>query len=66
VIFSPLLGRLNQEWLFNLRAGVGYRFTPDWAAHIAYEYRSVVDLDTLVISSASLHGVFLNLSFRVN
>jgi len=66
VLFSPLLGKINDEWLFHLRAGLGWRFTPDWAAHLVFEHRSVIDLATLQISSASLNGVFLNLSFRVN
>ncbi len=66
ILFSPLLGKINAEWLFHLRAGVGWRFTPAWAAHLVYEHRSVVDLATLQIASASLNGVFLNLSFRVN
>lgn len=66
VLLSPLLGKINDEWLFHLRFGAGWRFTPNWAAHLVFEHRSVVDLATLAIASASLNGVFLNLSFRVN
>lgn len=66
LLLSPLLGKINDEWLFHFRFGGGWRFTPNWAAHLVFEHRSVVDLATLAVSRASLNGVFLNLSFRVN
>lgn len=65
-LFSPLLGKINGQWNFELKAGLGYRFTPLLAAHVTFEHRSVVDLDSLTVSSASLNGGFLYLGLRFN
>ena len=65
-LFSPILGKINAQWYFNLKAGVGYRWNPSMGVHLAYEYRSVVDLEDLFISDSSLHSFLLYFSFRIN
>ncbi len=66
LVFSPLLGKINALWQFAFRAGVGYRFAPQWGVHLVYDHHGVLDLNTLVISSASLNGALLYLSYRFN
>jgi hypothetical protein len=64
--FSPLLGKINGQWLFQLRVGLGYHISSLFGVHLAYEYRSIVDTQSLSIDSAALHGGFLYLSLRFN
>lgn len=54
-----MLGRINHNWNYNLRAGVGYRFTPNVYGRVSYDYRDVLDLGDLNISQASMQGVFV-------
>ena len=64
IVFSPLLGTINNQWQYHLRIAVGYRFHPNMGLFLGYEYRDIVDLNDLDISTASLQGGFLY--FRLN
>lgn len=66
LVFTPMLGKINSLWQFNLRAGLGYKINPNMGVLLAYEHRSVVDLVTLTLPSASLNSVMVYFSFRVN
>lgn len=66
LVFSPMLGRINDLWNFSLRAGLGYRFNEMLAMHLAYEHRGVVDLATLAVREGTLNGAILYFSLRVN
>jgi len=61
-----MLGVINGQWSYHLRLGVGWRFTPTVYARLNYDYRDIVDLTDLDISSASLQGVVLTLGARWN
>jgi hypothetical protein len=63
---NPMLGKMNRNWLYDLKVGVGYRLTPAMQLSAGYSYRDVVDLNDLDISSASLQGAFLRLGVRMN
>jgi hypothetical protein len=64
--FDPMLGLTNGQWNYHLRVGASYRFHPRVYARLNYDYRDIVDLTDLDISSASLQGVVLQIGFRVN
>ncbi len=66
LVFSPLLGKINRLWQFAFRGGVGYKILPELGVHLVYDHHGVLDLNTLVISSASLNGALLYLSYRFN
>ena len=63
---DPMLGYINKNWQYHLRLGGTYRFTPNMGLSLAYEYRDLVDLGDLHISSASLQGASVYLNFRWN
>ncbi len=64
--FDPMLGLINGQWNYHLRVGASYRFHPRVYARLNYDYRDIVDLTDLDISSASLQGVVLQIGFRIN
>ena len=64
--FDPMLGLVNGQWNYHLRVGASYRFHPRVYARLNYDYRDIVDLTDLDISSASLQGVVLQIGFRLN
>jgi len=66
VVFSPLLGTINNQWFYHLKVAFGYRFHPNVGAFLGYEYRDIVDLNDLDISTASLQGAFLYLRLNQN
>lgn len=64
--FDPMLGVINGQWSYHLRVGLGYRITPAVYARLSYDYRDIVDLTDLDISSASLQGAVLSVGVRFN
>lgn len=65
-IFSPMLGRINSQWNYHLKVSLGYRFHPMMGIFGGYEYRDIVDLDDLDITTASLQGAFVYLRYNFN
>jgi len=61
---DPMLGRINRQWVYHLRPGVSYRFTPAVYARVSYDYRDVLDMGDLDISQASMQGVMGTVGFR--
>ncbi len=64
LMFDPMLGYTNHNWLYHLKVGGGYRFTPNIGLILAFEYRDLVDLNDLDISTASLQSGMGYLQFR--
>ena len=64
--WNPLLGRINKQWFYQLKGGVGYRLTPSLGMTLGYEYRNILDLNDLEISSSGLHGFFVYFNYRFN
>lgn len=64
VTFSPLLGTINDQWFYHLKIAYTYRIRPNVGAGLGYEYRDIVDLNDLDITTASLQGAFFYI--RVN
>ena len=63
-MFDPMLGYINQNWIYHLKAGGGYRITPNIGLLVTFEYRDLVDLNDLDISTASLQSGMAYLQFR--
>ncbi|MEC7986313.1 MAG: hypothetical protein VX278_14200 [Myxococcota bacterium] len=66
VMLNPMLGRINNLWNYHLKVSVGYRLTPSVGLFGGYEYRDIVDLNDLDITTASLQGGFLYLRYNLN
>ncbi|MBT3221648.1 MAG: hypothetical protein HN348_21430, partial [Proteobacteria bacterium] len=64
--FDTMLGVINGQWNYHLRIGVGARITPRIFARLNYDYRDIVDLTDLDISSSALQGVVLTIGARWN
>jgi hypothetical protein len=64
--FNPLLGYINEKWQYQLKVGFNYRLTPKFGLAGGYEYRDIVNLNDLDISTASIQGAHLKLSYRIN
>ena len=64
IMFDPLLGYINENWMYHLKVGGGYRITPNIGFILAFEYRDLVDLNDLDISTASLQSGMGYLQFR--
>ena len=66
LVFSPLLGYINEQWYYHLKIGFGYRFHPNVGAFLGYEYRDATDLNDLDITTASHQGAFVYLRLNQN
>jgi hypothetical protein len=66
LIFNPMLGRINSLWNYHLKVSIGYRFHPKFGIFGGYEYRDIVDLNDLDITTASMQGAFLFLRYNHN
>ncbi len=66
LMFNPMLGRINNLWNYHLKISIGYRLTPTLGLFGGYEYRDIVDLNDLDITTASLQGGFLYLRYNLN
>lgn len=64
--FEPMLGYMNQQWVYHVRVGGLFRFSPRWFGKLSYDYRDVLDLNDLDISQSSLQGATFTLGFRWN
>ena len=66
IVFNPMLGHINNLWNYHLKIALGYRFHPNAGVFLGYEYRDIVDLDDLDVTTASLQGGFLYLRINQN
>lgn len=64
LMFDPMLGYISQNWMYHLKVGGGYRLTPNIALLATFEYRDLVDLEDLNISTASLQSAMGYIQFR--
>ncbi len=65
-VLDTMLGKINGQWNYHGRIGAGMRLTPRFFAIFAVDFRDIVDLTDLDISSASLQGVMLAIGGRYN
>jgi opacity protein-like surface antigen len=66
ISFDPMLYYMNSQWGYHLRAGYGYRITPEFFANLSYEYRDILDFNTLDVENAAFQGVFVYAGYRFN
>jgi hypothetical protein len=66
LFFNPELGYINKKWAYDLKLGIGYRFTPSTFMDFGYSYRDVVDFKDFNISSAHLQGALFRIGYRFN
>lgn len=63
--FDPMIGYINGQWNYHLRAGVGWRLTPNLHVKAAYDQRDILDLREGV-EHVPLRGGFLMVGARFN
>ena len=56
---DPMVGRLDEAWQLHLRAGAGYRFTPNVYGRVSYDARDDIGGDRPLA-----HGVFGTVGLR--
>jgi hypothetical protein len=66
VQFNPLLGYINEQWAYDLKASVGYRITPVVSIDVGFSHRDILNLNDLNISETGLNGAFARLGLRMN
>jgi len=65
-VLDTMLGKINGQWNYHGRIGAGLRLTPRLFAIVGVDFRDIVDLTDLDISTASLQGVMVGVGGRIN
>ena len=64
-VLDTMLGKINGQWNYHGRIGAGLRFGQLFAT-VGIDFRDIVDLTDLDVSTASLQGAMLSVGGRIN